>query len=314
MPRRSNIFQRIVHALYEALKPAGGTVTESAQVSELTSGTVREVDILAETEAYGIPLRIAVEVRGRLKKDDVQWIDGLVGKYRDLGINKVIAVSATGFSPAARNKGAAGGIHLLSAKDAETHDWPAEFQKLGVGLVSRSDDVDVSIRTDPSGRRDFGRDSRLSAADGTDLGSLGEFIEFIADRHRTRLTEMLRTKFLTYYKTLADLSKTLISEDAIRPPQVLYVQTTGGGRLPIVQVSVRARSTCTLAKVPVRHTEISGHLVSSAELPNPKGAPVELFAVQRSDMPGSAAVCFRAVQTSKRAGGDRQRKPGKEGQ
>jgi hypothetical protein len=128
MAKRSNLFQRIVHALYQALKPVGGTVTESAEVPESTSGALREIDILAESAVYGTIVRIAVEVRGRARKDDVQWIDALVGKYRDLGIDKVIAVSATGFSEAAHRKAAAAGIHVLSAAEAATHNWPAEFQ------------------------------------------------------------------------------------------------------------------------------------------------------------------------------------------
>jgi hypothetical protein len=128
MAKRSNLFQRIVHALYQSLKPVGGTVTESAQVLELTSGIRREVDILAESVVFGTSVRIAVEVRGRRRKDDVLWIDALIGKYRDLAIDKIIAVSARGLSKPANNKAAAAGIHVLSAKEATEHDWPGEFQ------------------------------------------------------------------------------------------------------------------------------------------------------------------------------------------
>ena len=105
MPKRSNPFQRVIEALYAAIRPAGGKVTESAELLEPTSGARREVDILAETSAYGARICIAIEVRGRSKKDEIQWIDALVGKYRDLPVNKVIAVSASGFSQAAAEGG-----------------------------------------------------------------------------------------------------------------------------------------------------------------------------------------------------------------
>jgi len=309
MAKRSNLFQRIVHALYEALKPAGGTVTESAQVLEATSGAPREVDILAETAAYGTPVRIAVEVRGRAKTDDVQWIDALVGKYRDLNIDKVVAVSASGFSEAARRKAASARIQLLSATEAATHDWPAEFHRLGTAMLTRQDHVDVSIRTEPRGRHDLGRESRLTTADGTDVGSLNELIEFVAGQHRTRVSDILRTRFLEYYKTVADLGRVLLTEATLRP--LLWVQTASGDRIPLVQIAVRAKSVHTVAKLPVRHTEISGHLVSSAEVKKPNGASVELFAIQRSDLPGTVTVRISpkpAARSEKGRGTERTRR------
>jgi hypothetical protein len=309
MAKRSNLFQRIVHALYEALKPPGGTVTESAQVFEATSGVSREVDILAETCAYGTPLRIAVEVRRRAKTDNVQWIDALVGKYRDLDLDKVIAVSASGFSEAARRKADSARIQLLSATEAATHDWPAEFHRLGMAMLTRQDHVDVSIRTELRGHHDLGRESRLTTADGTDVGSLNEFIEFVADQHRARLSELLRTRFLEYYKTVSDLNRVLLTEATMRPSSALWVRTVGGNRIPLVQVTVRARSIHTVAKAPVRHTEISGHLVSSAQVKRPDGSSVELFATQRSDSPGTVTVRLsRKPEAKSKKGGGTKRK------
>lgn len=310
MAKRSNLFQRIVHALYEGLKPAGGTVTESAQVLETTSGASREVDILAETAAYGTRLRIAVEVRGRAKTDDVQWIDALVGKYRDLDLDKVIAVSASGFSKAARRKAASARIQLLSATDAETHDWPAVFHKLGMATLTRQDNVDVSIRTEPPARQDIGRESRVTTADGTDVGSLNEFIEFVAVQHRTHLNEVLRTRFFEYYKTEADLAKVLLTEETLRPPRALWVQTWGGDRIALVQMTARSKSVHTVAKAPFRHTEISGHLVSSAEVKKIDGSSVELFAIQRSDSPGTVIVRLASKRKakSKKSSGETKRK------
>jgi hypothetical protein len=172
-----------------------------------------------------------------------------------------------------------------------------------MGMLTRDDHVDVSIRTKPPGRHDLGRDSRLSITDGTDVGSLGEFIEFVAQRHRTRLNDKLGARFLDYYKTLADLEKGLLAEETIRPLQALWVQTAGGDRLPVVHVTARSRSSHVVAKVPVRHTEISGHLVSSGELKKRDGSSLEFFAIQRSDLPGSATVRFSPKPAAKRRRG-----------
>jgi hypothetical protein len=79
MPRRTNQFQRIVHALIAAARPLGGTVKESVELPERTSGTTREVDILVEVvTTLGLRIRIAVETRGRKDKDDVQRATGTI--------------------------------------------------------------------------------------------------------------------------------------------------------------------------------------------------------------------------------------------
>lgn len=101
------------------MKPLGGSVAESVELFERQSGVKREVDILAEVPAYGSHVRIAVEVRSRSRTDDVRWIDELEGKYRDLDVDKVVAVSASGFSEAARKKALAVNIQILTASGGE---------------------------------------------------------------------------------------------------------------------------------------------------------------------------------------------------
>jgi len=104
MPKRSNRFQRLVYSLQLALQPLGGKVDESVLLRDRGTGTEREVDILAEISAFGCRLLVAFEVRDRGKRDDVQWIDALVGKYAHLDVNSVAAVSTSGFTPAAHAK------------------------------------------------------------------------------------------------------------------------------------------------------------------------------------------------------------------
>lgn len=139
MGKRTNSFQRLVKRIYETMMPVGATVEESAMLAEPTSGTRREADILFELMAVGTRLRIAVEVRGRQDRDDIEWIDGVVGKYRDIDVQKIIAVSQSGFTKAAATKARANSIDILTAKEALDTNWPAEFAKLGVAAVTRMD-------------------------------------------------------------------------------------------------------------------------------------------------------------------------------
>jgi hypothetical protein len=291
MPQRSNLLQRIVVALYEALKPTGGTVTESALLLEPSSGTPREVDILAETSAYGVVIRIAIEVRDRSRREGVEWIDGLIGKFGDIKVDRKIAIARSGFTAAATAKAESAGITTLSATEAELVKWPLEFQRLGVATIVATTHVDVTIRTDPKGCRDLARDSKVYVGDGTDGGTLGEFIEMLADLHRQKLKLMLSKRFLDYYKTLDDLKKKLlVADELIEPPVPTFVETAGCGRVRIALLGVRSRSANLVKDVPVRHTRIGDALITSSEVEKNDGAKLELFSVQRAVDPGRAFV------------------------
>jgi hypothetical protein len=301
MPKRSNLFQRIVEALYAALRPDGGTVTESAELLERTSGIKREVDILAETSAYGTSIRVAVEVRGRSKKDDIQWIDALVGKCRDLPVDKIIAVSASGFSLAARAKAHSANIELIAASDVPHHDWPGVFHRLGIAMLSRSDRVDVQFTTKPRGCKDLGPESTMHDADGADLGTIHELVESLAARHRNWLTEQLITHFFDHYKTVADLYKTLLIELPAKPSRPMFIRTRSGATVGLAGFTVRSFSTHTVEKVPFRHVSIDSHLVSAAEVVTGQGDRVEVFATQSHANPNHVTIRHRPSPTPSRS-------------
>jgi len=138
MPKRSNEFQRLVRVIYEQLLPAGATVTESALVKERGSEVRREVDILIEQPVADVTLRLAVECRDRSRSADIEWIDQLIGKYRDLPIDRVIAVSRIGFTENAEGRASANGIDTRSLLDALASDWPAELVTLTMARFKMS--------------------------------------------------------------------------------------------------------------------------------------------------------------------------------
>lgn len=141
MPRRSNMFQRVVHSLVKQLAPQGAVARSSVELLERESGARREVDTLIEIGAGVTMVRIAIECREHGRRADVGWIDELIGKYSRLPIDRVVAVSASGFSRAAQAKAQSHNIDLLSPKEVSSIDWPARFPKpnkriLGVGWIS----------------------------------------------------------------------------------------------------------------------------------------------------------------------------------
>jgi hypothetical protein len=58
-----------------------------------------------------------VECRDRQHRQDVTWIDEVVGKAGDVSADKVVAVSAEGFSAGARRSAAARGVEIRTVED-----------------------------------------------------------------------------------------------------------------------------------------------------------------------------------------------------
>jgi hypothetical protein len=104
MPKRSNSFQRLIAAIEGQLAPLGAVVTESKLIKEKSSDTEREVDVAIESHVGQHRVLVAVECRDRSRPANLEWIDGLIGKYRDLPVEKVVAVSRSGFTKTAIKK------------------------------------------------------------------------------------------------------------------------------------------------------------------------------------------------------------------
>lgn len=209
MPKRSNDFQRLVKAIYDAVASVeGGTVTECAVLRE-PSGTPREVDVLLEASLYGHPLRIAVECRDRSRKSDIEWIDALVGKYRNLAVQKIIAVSRRGFSAPAQEKATQGGIETRSLDECADTDWSSEFIKIGVGEFTFSPQVEsVTIELFPAADFPLALESTIENPDGRSLGTV-EWMLMDCYRKNVapRIKEFVEKEFLPVCRVLADLRK-----------------------------------------------------------------------------------------------------------
>ena len=124
MPKRSNFFQRLIFEIEQSLKDTSKTtITESALLKDQHTTTEREIDIMIESEISGYPIRIAIECRNYRRKCSTIWIEQLIGKYQDLPIDKVIAVSRNGFYQPAIDKAQKYGIETLSLKQVSKTDW-----------------------------------------------------------------------------------------------------------------------------------------------------------------------------------------------
>jgi Restriction endonuclease len=148
MPRRTNDFQRLI-TLIEARLAPDAVVRESVLLRDTKTGQEREVDVLMETTSGIHAIRIAVECRDHARPATAEWIDQLQGKYRDLEVDKVIAVARAGFTAGARKKAEALGIGTLTLEEADTIDWPREIAQIdeieGVEVDVAIEAVDFTI-------------------------------------------------------------------------------------------------------------------------------------------------------------------------
>jgi len=224
MPKRTNDFQQLMHYIYSQMAPEGAIVTESASLGN----SKREVDILIEHEIVGTKLRIAVECRDRSRKDDVEWIDHLVGKFKDLDVHKVIAVSKSGFSQKAIEKAIVEQIDTCTLEQALNTNWSEEFIKLGIAAVTQQVFVEmVQFEFEPPITQEVQLLETVTDQAGNIFGTLDEVVKDCFNHRINDLREYLSGHFREIFKVLADFDKPLLTEHRIITPTLCLTDTKG---------------------------------------------------------------------------------------
>lgn len=269
MPKRSNDFQRLVKIIHEAIsKVEGASVTESAMLPE-PDGTLREIDILLERKIADIPLRLAIECRDRSRKSDVDWIDGLIGKFRSLKIDKIVAVCRKGFSAAATAKAVANNIDLRVLTECLTHEWTSEFMRLGIAQFEFQPEFrSVEITLNPP------------EVQGIELTTIVETIHALAaprtleqvviacfaENVAPRIKQHVEQEFLAKLLPLADLTRTW---EFTVPVEIrdIWVLSKAGTRHSVEQMLFTVAGQSRTQVAPVRHFQYgSTALASEAKL------------------------------------------------
>jgi hypothetical protein len=86
------------------------------------SGTWRQVDVTVRGRFGSTDMLLAFECRDRSSTPGVQWIDELVGKRQDIDADRVIAVSANGFTAPAVVYAETVGVELRRVTDTTARD------------------------------------------------------------------------------------------------------------------------------------------------------------------------------------------------
>lgn len=255
MPRRSNDFQQLVKLIHEAFSSTDGTkVTESALIQE-PNGTPREIDILVERTVSDIPIRLAVECRDRSRKSDVEWIDGLIGKFQNLKVDKIIAVCRSGFSTAASAKAEANKIELRTLSECLGTEWTSEFLRLGIAIFNFAPRIlSVQITLDPPTVEPISMDSTVEvASSGITTTTLEQIVTACFQQNvAPRIKNYVENEFLAKNPTLAELNKSWTITAPVNVNETCIVTVTGSRhKLASMTYEVEGKSHTEIS--PVRH-------------------------------------------------------------
>jgi hypothetical protein len=246
MPKRTNEFQELVSILFQQLAAFGVSAKESELLPEGNEGrALREVDSLFQVNLGFTELKVAIEVRNHSKKQTITWIDELIGKYSQLGVNKIIAVSSSGFTSAASKKATANNIDLFSLSEAIDLNWGQIFLSLGVASLSLSfhPEVEFGIQLEnPLLPQSFFQNAsiRCQRADGgLACLPLPEFIRELVDETIDLAKCCLDAKFLDIYRTRADLERHPVFEREMKPCEAWIINEEIEERIAAITAKVR---------------------------------------------------------------------------
>ena len=103
MPRAGRSLELLVQALEQLLAGSPVEIRSPDYITSRYSGTAREIDVSLRSHVGSVGVLVIIECRDRAASQDVSWIEQLASKREDVGADKAVAVSASGFSAGARN-------------------------------------------------------------------------------------------------------------------------------------------------------------------------------------------------------------------
>lgn len=136
MPKRSNKFQKLIYTIHKQLSTEA-IVTESKLMIDRVTKVEREVDVVIEIMTGDLPVVIGVEVVSHNRPADLEWLNKMWGKHKNLPTNKLVLVSKSGFTATAIEEGKMLGIELKSLNDAIEADWTLIVNKLKELFLAR---------------------------------------------------------------------------------------------------------------------------------------------------------------------------------
>jgi Restriction endonuclease len=159
VPRAGRSLELLVHGLEQLLAKTPVEIRSPDYITGKNTKIRREVDVSLRSQVGSVDVLVIIECRDRGKSQGGTWIEQLASKREDVGANKAVAVSATGFSPGARNLARAKQVDLRSLEELEADvvfDWlhaqTVEHRSRHVDLAGASIDLSEQVTEIDSAR------------------------------------------------------------------------------------------------------------------------------------------------------------------
>jgi hypothetical protein len=124
MIKTGKSLEQLIMSLEKVLARNDSIQIESPKrLRDVTTGTLREHDVVLTTNQGHHTVKIAIECRDRSRPVTVNQVEGFWAKCQDTGVNQGIIVSATGFYGTAKKKAEHRGIRCLSIADVDSFNW-----------------------------------------------------------------------------------------------------------------------------------------------------------------------------------------------
>src|SRR5882757_148954 len=185
VPRRTNVFQVVVSVIYDHLA-GDASIEESAMLTNSATGNRREVDVVLRSTTAGHEVIIGIEAAARGRDPiDVEWVERMSGKHKNLPTDKVVLVSESGFTTQAEDLARAEGMIPISPETLEGGDpafgiinavralWPRRVAIVPVSarIAVERPSTGLEWALDPP------EDLNVFARDGTFVAYFGQLME-----------------------------------------------------------------------------------------------------------------------------------------
>jgi len=130
------VLEVVVAALEASLRP-GASIEVRKKLVDSSTGRLREVDVFVIHEVAGEIQKVGIECRHHKRKVGVAYLEQMVTKKKDLGLDRLHVVSASGFTRGAVLKARNHRIVLSRVEEVARDGWGRWLAGFG-GVQSRA--------------------------------------------------------------------------------------------------------------------------------------------------------------------------------
>ena len=148
MARKGRETELLIKKLEEIYFDKSFVVKSPDHIYDKVAECDREVDVSISGSVGTHDILIVFECRNRKTIQDMTWIEQIHSKTKDIGANKVIAVSTSGFTPRAKMKATSYGIELRMIEDIDNPSFLhflTEVEYNNTTLHNRVVELDIQI-------------------------------------------------------------------------------------------------------------------------------------------------------------------------